>query len=118
MEFSALSSAKTFRKEHDGALCFKIASGCGMRCLATCPMWKEMPSPVFCEDLSDLSSFKDGKICFVTALVYARNDKNCVIDVARLVNAQCFRRFAILHFGKLAVSLISLDALLEQSMNR
>ena len=29
--FSALCSAKTFRKEHDGALCFRIAPGCCMK---------------------------------------------------------------------------------------
>ena len=43
--FSALSSAKTFRKEHDGALCFKIASGCCMKLLDACPKWTETAAP-------------------------------------------------------------------------
>lgn len=74
VEFSALSSAKSFRREHDGALCFKIAPGCAMRRLDTCPLWTEVPAPMLCEDLSEFRGCKDGKICFVTAMVYACKD--------------------------------------------
>ena len=70
-----MSSANSFRNEHDGALCFKIASGCCMRSLAICSLWKDMPSPVFCEHLAELSTFEDANICFVTVLVHKCNDE-------------------------------------------